>query len=269
MENGANITRPKVNVFDLDNKASFTYIIDGDEAVSNKLTAIIDKMVNNGLNKILPCDLCISILVVRSNFKLPSKYKLRDNELGNNKYVYNLRKGKGEAGAAADIIINSEFYRFTNKLDLNTMLLLTFGEVLGDIVETLFARLTKFDVDAVTHEGLRKFISATIYSMYDLELAENLIFSEGEKTALSGVNTLNWKLPLVTLLSYKISLLDRTRIPKTASLDIITLLSFQMEDDLRKLYSSVLRDRIFNRTAYNSYMLKMASIDSFKDKGDK
>lgn len=245
-----------------------TYKIFGASDIKDKLERIFNRLIVGGCGKILPADLNLLIIACDHNGQIQGQ------RLGSRKFLYTMgKKGKEETDKdktnekyKVALAINTEYYRFTNKLDLNTMLLIIIAEALGEISQAIYTRDIDDNISIDTLYGLRKYLETVIYSYYDRELAKNLTLLNGTDDLLHNLNENNWKLKLITLLSSKIALLDETHIPDN-DMSVITYTSFLLEKDLREIYSSILGGRYLDRGRYNSYLLRVSIMDYCKDNG--
>lgn len=250
-----------INIEEEDTKLEYNTV--GDKATTEKIRNIMTRFISNGLCDLVPCKLRINIVAARHDFKL------KDTELGNRKFVYSLKKLSTDERYNATLAVNSEYYLFTNKLDLNTMLVIILGEALGDMLKLIYMREVPIETDLNTRVGFAKFLTTKLYIMYDRKFAENMAYLQSINDLISSIETDNWQLSAVSLLSCKVAIKTKSYIPKGLEMTLMMKVSFDVEDDLRELYNLILRDKKVDKKIYNSYLMHMAVLGNCRQEGEK
>lgn len=248
-----------------ENEYKIRYKVSGEQTMADKLQEIMDKFIESKIEGLLPFHLNINIVAARHDTLVKDNLGLKDIVLKNKKFKYNLIKLPLNNAYSATLAVTSEYFLHTNKLDLETFLVLTLSDAFGEIFKSMYIKEYNINMETIMYTGFSMYLSTRISAMYSKDLAEKIVILNSMDGIRLSLCTLTIRSPIVMMLSAKIALINKTKYPPNMETNIIYLLSTYVEEDLRYIYSSILSARKLDKARYSDYLIKMRIIEKFKD----
>lgn len=248
-----------------ENEYKIRYKVSGEQTVADKLQEIMGKFIESKIEGLLPFHLNINIVAARHDTLVTDNLGIKDIILKNKKFKYNLIKLPLNNAYSATLAVTSEYFLHTNKLDLETFLVLTLSDALGEIFKSMYIKEYNISMETIMYTGFSMYLSTRISAMYSRDLAEKIVILSSMDGIRLSLCTLTIRSPIVMMLSAKIALINKTKYPPNMETNIIYLLTTYVEEDLRYIYSSILSARKLDKARYSDYLIKMRIIEKFKD----
>lgn len=248
-----------------ENEYKIRYKVSGEQTMADKLQEIMEKFIESKIEGLLPFHLNINIVAARHDTLVKDNLGLKDIILKNKKFKYNLIKLPLNNAYSATLAVTSEYFLHTNKLDLETFLVLTLSDAFGEIFKAMYIKEYNINMETIMYTGFSMYLSTRISAMYSKDLAEKIVILSSMDGIRLSLCTLTIRSPIVMMLSAKIALINKTKYPPNMETNIIYLLSTYVEEDLRYIYSSILSARKLDKARYSDYLIKMRLIEKFKD----
>lgn len=248
-----------------ENEYKIRYKVSGEQTMADKLQEIMDKFIESKIEGLLPFHLNINIIAARHDTLVKDNLGLKDIILKNKKFKYNLIKLPLSGAYSATLAVTSEYFLHTNKLDLETFLVLTLSDAFGEIFKSMYIKEYNINMETIMYTGFSMYLSTRISAMYSKDLAEKIVILNSMDGIKLSLCTLTIRSPIVMMLSAKIALINKTKYPPNMETNIIYLLSTYVEEDLRYIYSSILSARKLDKARYSDYLIKMRIIEKFND----
>lgn len=248
-----------------ENEYKIRYKVSGEQTMADKLQEIMDRFIESKIEGLLPFHLNINIVAARHDTLVKDNLGLKDIILKNKKFKYNLIKLPLNNAYSATLAVTSEYFLHTNKLDLETFLVLTLSDAFGEIFKSMYIKEYNINMETILYTGFSMYLSTRISAMYNKDLAEKIVILSSMDGIRLSLCTLTIRSPIVMMLSAKIALINKTKYPPNMETNIIYLLSTYVEEDLRYIYSSILSARKLDKARYSDYLIKMRIIEKFKD----
>ncbi len=248
-----------------ENEYKIRYKVSGEQTVADKIQEIMDKFIESKIEGLLPFHLNINIVAARHDTLVTDNLGIKDITLKNKKFKYNLIKLPLNSAYSATLAVTSEYFLHTNKLDLETFLVLTLSDALGEIFKSMYIKEYNISMETIMYTGFSMYLSTRISAMYSRDLAEKIVILSSMDGIRLSLCTLTIRSPIVMMLSAKIALINKTKYPPNMETNIVYLLSTYVEEDLRYIYSSILSARKLDKARYSDYLIKMRIIEKFKD----
>lgn len=248
-----------------ENEYKIRYKVSGEQTMADKLQEIMDKFIESKIEGLLPFHLNINIVAARHDTLVKDNLGLKDIILKNKKFKYNLIKLPLNNAYSATLAVTSEYFLHTNKLDLETFLVLTLSDAFGEIFKSMYIKEYNINMETIMYTGFSMYLSTRISALYSRELAEKIVILNSMDGIRLSLCTLTIRSPIVMMLSAKIALINKTKYPPNMETNIVYLLSTYVEEDLRYIYSSILSARKLDKARYSDYLIKMRIIERFKD----
>ena len=248
-----------------ENEYKIRYKVSGEQTVADKLQEIMGKFIESKIEGLLPFHLNINIVAARHDTLVTDNLGIKDIILKNKKFKYDLIKLPLNNAYSATLAVTSEYFLHTNKLDLETFLVLTLSDALGEIFKSMYIKEYNISMETIMYTGFSMYLSTRISAMYSRDLAEKIVILSSMDGIRLSLCTLTIRSPIVMMLSAKIALINKTKYPPNMETNIIYLLTTYVEEDLRYIYSSILSARKLDKARYSDYLIKMRIIEKFKD----
>lgn len=248
-----------------ENEYKIRYKVSGEQTMADKLQEIMNKFIESKIEGLLPFHLNINIIAARHDTLVKDNLGLKDIILKNKKFKYNLIKLPLSGAYSATLAVTSEYFLHTNKLDLETFLVLTLSDAFGEIFKSMYIKEYNINMETIMYTGFSMYLSTRISAMYSKDLAEKIVILNSMDGIRLSLCTLTIRSPIVMMLSAKIALINKTKYPPNMETNIIYLLSTYVEEDLRYIYSSILSARKLDKARYSDYLIKMRIIEKFND----
>lgn len=248
-----------------ENEYKIRYKVSGEQTVADKLQEIMDRFIESKIEGLLPFHLNINIVAARHDTLVTDNLGIKDIILKNKKFKYNLIKLPLNNAYSATLAVTSEYFLHTNKLDLETFLVLTLSDALGEIFKSMYIKEYNISMETIMYTGFSMYLSTRISAMYSRDLAEKIVILSSMDGIRLSLCTLTIRSPIVMMLSAKIALINKTKYPPNMETNLIYLLTPYVEEDLRYIYSSILSARKLDKARYSDYLIKMRIIEKFKD----
>lgn len=248
-----------------ENEYKIKYKVSGEQTVADKIQEIMEKFIESKIEGLLPFHLNINIVAARHDTLVTDNLGIKDIILKNKKFKYNLIKLPLNNAYSATLAVTSEYFLHTNKLDLETFLVLTLSDALGEIFKSMYIKEYNISMETIMYTGFSMYLSTRISAMYSRDLAEKIVILSSMDGIRLSLCTLTIRSPIVMMLSAKIALINKTKYPPNMETNIIYLLTTYVEEDLRYIYSSILSARKLDKARYSDYLIKMRIIEKFKD----
>lgn len=248
-----------------ENEYKIKYKVSGEQTVADKLQEIMDRFIESKIEGLLPFHLNINIVAARHDTLVTDNLGIKDIILKNKKFKYNLIKLPLNNAYSATLAVTSEYFLHTNKLDLETFLVLTLSDALGEIFKSMYIKEYNISMETIMYTGFSMYLSTRISAMYSRDLAEKIVILSSMDGIRLSLCTLTIRSPIVMMLSAKIALINKTKYPPNMETNLIYLLTTYVEEDLRYIYSSILSARKLDKARYSDYLIKMRIIEKFKD----
>ena len=248
-----------------ENEYKIRYKVSGEQTMADKLQEIMDRFIESKIEGLLPFHLNINIVAARHDTLVKDNLGLKDIILKNKKFKYNLIKLPLNNAYSATLAVTSEYFLHTNKLDLETFLVLTLSDAFGEIFKSMYIKEYNINMETILYTGFSMYLSTRISAMYNKDLAEKIVILSSMDGIRLSLCTLTIRSPIVMMLSAKIALINKTKYPPNMETNIIYLLSTYVEEDLRYIYSSILSARKLDKARYSDYLIKLRIIEKFKD----
>ena len=248
-----------------ENEYKIRYKVSGEQTVADKIQEIMEKFIESKIEGLLPFHLNINIVAARHDTLVADNLGIKDIILKNKKFKYNLIKLPLNSAYSATLAVTSEYFLHTNKLDLETFLVLTLSDALGEIFKSMYIKEYNISMETIMYTGFSMYLSTRISAMYSKDLAEKIVILNSMDGIRLSLCTLTIRSPIVMMLSAKIALINKTKYPPNMETNIVYLLSTYVEEDLRYIYSSILSARKLDKARYSDYLIKMRIIEKFKD----
>lgn len=248
-----------------ENEYKIRYKVSGEHTVDDKIHEIMEKFIESKIEGLLPFHLNINIIAARHDTLVTDNLGIKDIILKNKKFKYNLIKLPLNSAYSATLVVTSEYFLHTNKLDLETFLVLTLSDALGEIFKSMYIKEYNISMETIMYTGFSMYLSTRISAMYSRDLAEKIVILSSMDGIRLSLCTLTIRSPIVMMLSAKIALINKTKYPPNMETNIVYLLSTYVEEDLRYIYSSILSARKLDKARYSDYLIKMRIIEKFKD----
>jgi len=248
-----------------ENEYKIRYKVSGEQTVADKLQEIMGRFIESKIEGLLPFHLNINIVAARHDTLVTDNLGIKDIILKNKKFKYNLIKLPLNNAYSATLAVTSEYFLHTNKLDLETFLVLTLSDALGEIFKSMYIKEYNISMETIMYTGFSMYLSTRISAMYSRDLAEKIVILSSMDGIRLSLCTITIRSPIVMMLSAKIALINKTKYPPNMETNIIYLLTTYVEEDLRYIYSSILSARKLDKARYSDYLIKMRIIEKFKD----
>lgn len=248
-----------------ENEYKIKYRVSGEKAVADKLQEIMDKFIESKIEGLLPFHLNINLIAARHDTLVKDNLGIKDIILKNKKFKYNLIKLPLNNAYSATLAVTSEYFLHTNKLDLETFLVLTLSDALGEVFKSMYIKEYDISMETIMYTGFSMYLSTRISAMYSRDLAEKIVILSSMDGIRLSLCTLTVRSPIVMMLSAKIALINRTKYPPNMETNVVYLLTTYVEEDLRYIYSSILSARKLDKARYSDYLIKMHIIEMIKD----